>query len=113
MILLIQYYYLYIFSNKILHLSNSIDNTGEIIWPLFIFNCITWFIIFLCIMKGVKGVGKVVYVTVTFPILILVVMFVRGITLPGAVDGIYFYIYPEWNKITHYQVRRNMSFNIL
>lgn len=92
------------FHNKILHLSNSIDNTGEIIWPLFIFNCITWFIIFLCIMKGVKGVGKVVYVTVTFPILILVVMFVRGITLPGAVDGIYFYIYPEWNKITHYQV---------
>lgn len=56
-------------------------------------------------MKGVKSVGKVVYFTATFPFAVLTVLVIRGVTLPGAWDGIYFYIWPNWDQLTNLKVK--------
>lgn len=45
------------------------------------------------------------YFTATFPYVVLVVLLVRGVLLPGALDGIVYYLKPDWSKLASPQVR--------
>lgn len=87
-----------------MEITENIGDIGGIVWPLFWSNLFVWIVIYLCIMKGVKSVGKVVYFTATFPFVVLSIMFVRGITLPGAIEGIKFYIMPKWQELLNLKV---------
>lgn len=49
--------------------------------------------------------GQVVYFTATFPYLMLMVLLIRGVTLPGAAQGIRFYLYPDPTRLVDPQVR--------
>lgn len=93
-----------LYSKEILHISSGIDDIGDIVWSLLGADILVWIIIYLCIMNGIRSVGKVVYFTATFPFVILAVLFVRGITLPGAIDGIRFYITPKWTDLARLEV---------
>lgn len=37
--------------------------------------------------------------TATFPYLVLLVLLIRGATLPGAWRGVVFYLKPDWEKL--------------
>ncbi|OWF45690.1 Sodium- and chloride-dependent glycine transporter 1 [Mizuhopecten yessoensis] len=88
----------------VLRRTSGIHDMGELRWDLFICLFIAWVVIFLCLCKGVKSSGKVVYFTATFPYLVLLILLVRGLTLPGAGSGIKFYLIPDFNKLKDFQV---------
>ncbi|XP_059379297.1 solute carrier family 6 member 6a [Carassius carassius] len=84
---------------NVLSISSGIDEVGSLKWELALCLLAVWIICFFCIWKGVKSTGKVVYFTATFPFLMLIVLLVRGVTLPGAAEGIKFYLYPNLTRL--------------
>ncbi|XP_013384850.1 sodium- and chloride-dependent glycine transporter 1 isoform X2 [Lingula anatina] len=90
--------------NHVLELSEGIENIGPIRWQLLLCLIFAWVMIFLCLCKGVKSSGKVVYVTATFPYLVLIILLVRGVTLPGSMEGIKYYLIPKWEKLLSFKV---------
>jgi len=93
-------------SKSVLQESSSIEPSefGTPLWKLTLSLLAAWIIIFLCLMKGIKSSGKVVYVTATFPYLVLIVLLIRAVTLDGANLGIQFYLIPEWSKLSDIKV---------
>ncbi|XP_016953512.1 uncharacterized protein LOC108026845 [Drosophila biarmipes] len=92
------------FNNFVLGLSKGIEETGSIKLSLAACLFLAWAIVFLCLCKGVQSSGKVVYFTALFPYVVLVILFVRGVTLPGASTGIIFYLTPDWKQLANAQV---------
>ncbi|HID92521.1 MAG TPA: sodium-dependent transporter [bacterium (Candidatus Stahlbacteria)] len=87
------------FYGEFLQRSVGPGNLGGIRWPVLIGLAITWLAIYLCLFKGVRAVGKVVMFTVTIPWAILVIMVIRGLTLPGALSGLRFYLTPDFSAL--------------
>ncbi|XP_010874190.1 solute carrier family 6 member 6a isoform X1 [Esox lucius] len=84
---------------NVLSISSGIDDVGSLKWDLALCLLAVWVVCFFCIWKGVKSTGKVVYITATFPFVMLIVLLVRGVTLPGASEGIKFYLYPDLSRL--------------
>uniref|UniRef100_A0A3B3QLR9 Si:ch211-117c9.5 n=1 Tax=Paramormyrops kingsleyae TaxID=1676925 RepID=A0A3B3QLR9_9TELE len=89
---------------KVLRLSGGLDEAGDVSGHMVLCLVATWIFVYFCIWKGVKSTGKVVYFTALFPYLVLVVLLAHGVTLPGALDGIVYYLKPDWSKLAEAQV---------
>uniref|UniRef100_A0A8C0F8I6 Transporter n=1 Tax=Bubo bubo TaxID=30461 RepID=A0A8C0F8I6_BUBBB len=81
------------------HRSDGLDDLGGISWQLTLCLLLIFTIVYFSIWKGVKTSGKVVWVTATFPYIILFILLVRGATLPGAWRGVLYYVKPDWQKL--------------
>ncbi|KTF81983.1 hypothetical protein cypCar_00014926 [Cyprinus carpio] len=86
--------------HEVLGLSASVDRLGSVNWRLALCLLLVWTVCYFCVWKGVKSTGKAVYVTATFPYVMLLVLLVRGVSLPGAVDGIVYYLKPNHTRLT-------------
>ncbi|KAH8325069.1 hypothetical protein KR074_005171 [Drosophila pseudoananassae] len=88
------------FVKEVLHeLPNIDDGIGLPNWELVLGLFVAWASVFLIIRRGVKSSGKASYFLAIFPYIIMGVLLVRAVTLPGSIDGIYYFIKPQWGKI--------------
>ena len=63
-----------------------------------------WLSIFFIVYSGVKGLGKVVMITMPLPFILIVILMFRGLTLPGAAEGLNFYLRPDFAALLNPQV---------
>ncbi|XP_019956377.2 sodium- and chloride-dependent GABA transporter ine isoform X2 [Paralichthys olivaceus] len=75
------------FDHKLLQKTDGIEEVGGIRWELFGYLVLAWVIVYLCIFKGVKSTGK----------------------LPGAKNGILFFITPVWSRLFEVKVWVNAA----
>lgn len=89
------------FFDNLLGVTDGVSHIGRISWPALIGLAVTWACIYWIIKKGVLRVGKVVMITVPLPAILLVLILIRGLTLPGAVDGLRYYLTPDFRALTN------------
>ena len=67
----------------------------NIVWPLIL----SWVAMYFCIFRGVRLVGRIVWLTVPLPWLMLLILTVRGLTLEGSMQGLAYYLDPVWSEL--------------
>ncbi|XP_009884606.1 PREDICTED: LOW QUALITY PROTEIN: sodium- and chloride-dependent glycine transporter 2 [Charadrius vociferus] len=100
------------FKYFVLKISAGIEYPGEIRWPLALSLFLAWVIVYASLAKGIKSSGKVVYFTATFPYVVLIILLIRGVTLPGAGAGIWYFITPKWEKLIDAMVWKDAATQI-
>ncbi|XP_077447386.1 sodium-dependent neutral amino acid transporter B(0)AT3-like [Stigmatopora argus] len=102
----------YFWYRETLNISSDIEESGSLQWWLVPCLASAWFMIYICFIKGIKSVGKAVYVTTTLPYLLLTIFMIRALTLPGAIDGLVYLFTPDWAILANPQVWLDASTQI-
>jgi len=88
------------------------DNFGSVSWQLVLCLIAGWTIVCLSLIKGVQSSGKVVYFTAIFPFVVLIILFIFGLTLEGASKGIAYYLQPDLSKLSEVKVWKEAATQI-
>jgi len=75
------------------------EGLGPPAWEQLLALAGAWIILWLALVKGVSGSGKVAYFTAIFPYVVLITLLSVGCSLNGAMDGILFFLTPKWDVI--------------
>ncbi|XP_017106848.2 sodium-dependent nutrient amino acid transporter 1 isoform X2 [Drosophila bipectinata] len=88
------------FEREVLHEVPNIDNgLGMPNWQLVACLAVAWLIIGGVLIRGIKSSGKVAYFLGVFPYVVLIILLIRALTLPGAMDGIVYFFKPQWREL--------------
>jgi len=87
------------FLNSFLGITENPSILGNISIPVVLGLIAIWTLVFIILYKGVHRIGKVVLLTVPIPTILLIILTIRGITLPGSIEGISYYLTPDFSKI--------------
>uniref|UniRef100_A0A6Q2ZFF1 Transporter n=1 Tax=Esox lucius TaxID=8010 RepID=A0A6Q2ZFF1_ESOLU len=94
----------YFWYRETLNISPNIETSGSLQWWLVVCLATAWCIVYICFIRGIETIGKAVYVTATFPYLVLTIFLVRALILPGATDGLKHLFTPKWDILLNPQV---------
>lgn len=90
----------FFYSKDVLREYDNIDNgIGTPSLNLALCLLAAWLVIIAVLIKGVHSSGKASYFLALFPYVIMIVLLIRALTLPGSMNGIMYFIRPQWDKI--------------
>ncbi|XP_045191964.2 sodium-dependent dopamine transporter-like [Mercenaria mercenaria] len=85
---------------KVLQLSSGLGDFDGILWNFVLYIFIWRLLVSLCMIKSIKSIEKVMFVTVFVPIILMLIIWVRSLMLEGAITGMLYYITPTFDRIT-------------
>lgn len=85
--------------------NSPVISPGSPDWKLSLWLLLAWACVCAIIIKGVKSAGKASYFLAIFPYIVLIILLIRAVTLPGAVDGILYFITPQFDKLLSAKVK--------
>ncbi|KAJ4928391.1 hypothetical protein JOQ06_016183 [Pogonophryne albipinna] len=94
----------YFWYRETLNITPDIETSGSLQWWLVICLASSWCVVYICFIRGIQSIGKAVYVTTTFPYLVLTIFLIRALTLPGSTDGLVYLFTPDWEILKNPQV---------
>jgi len=89
---------------RVLGITDRIEDQGEMRWEILGCLALAWLLVWLIICRGPQSSGKAAWVTALYPYVILTTLLIRAVTLPGAIDGIKFYLKPDFSKLLETEV---------
>ncbi|XP_038626341.1 inactive sodium-dependent neutral amino acid transporter B(0)AT3 isoform X2 [Tachyglossus aculeatus] len=85
----------YFWYRRTLNISPDIRESGTLQGQLVICSALCWIIVYICTIRGIESTGKAIYFTALFPYLVLTIFLIRGLTLPGATEGLIYLFTPN------------------
>ncbi|NMB41870.1 MAG: sodium-dependent transporter [Firmicutes bacterium] len=79
------------------HFDGLIGNPGHVIFLAIINLVLTLAVVLRKLQKGVERIAKIL---LPFLLLLIVILIIRGLTLPGAMEGVSFYLKPDFSVFT-------------
>lgn len=62
--------------------------------------------------SGIQSTGKAVYITSTFPYVVLTTLLIVGLTKDGSLNGIKYFLTPEWERLKDMTVWKDAATQI-
>jgi len=90
--------------HRVLQITDGIHDLGTMRWELVGCLLVVWIVCYFTVFQGTKSTGKAMYFTATFPYIMLLILLIRGVTLPGASKGISYYLTPDVSRLGDPQV---------
>ncbi|GAU90055.1 hypothetical protein RvY_02529-2 [Ramazzottius varieornatus] len=87
-----------------IHRSEGIHDLGPPKWEFVCGLILVFVMVYFALWKGPKSSGKAVWVTAISPFVVLFILLIRGVTLPGAGDGIMYFLTPDWSRLADGEV---------
>ncbi|XP_075262902.1 creatine transporter-like [Convolutriloba macropyga] len=97
----------------VLGLSDSMEEVGSVQGHMALSLLVAWIIVYVCIIRGIKWTGKIVWFTGLIPYAMLLILLIRALTLEGAWNGVKFYLNPDFSKLSEGSVWLDAGTQIL
>lgn len=92
------------FFTDILRVSNDPEVIQGFSVPVVLGLIGVWVLVYFCLWKGVKGVSNVVAITMPLPIILLLILLGKVIFLPGAWEGLAYFLTPKYEALFDLEV---------
>ncbi|XP_064620730.1 sodium-dependent noradrenaline transporter-like [Lineus longissimus] len=89
------------------HRVTGLEDTGRIQLDHLIALAVVWVFVFFTLIVGHYSMGKVAYMTTSLPSIFVIVLAVRGATLPGSVTGLRYMFHPDFDFNPMEAISRN------
>lgn len=100
------------FYHHVLAMSGGIEDLGGVNWPLLGALALVWLLAGLALIRGIQSLGKVSYITATFPYFCITALLITAVQLDGAKDGLIFYLTPDFSRLKDIQVWSDAAIQI-